>query len=98
MSGDKDQKVLDAIDEMNELHVELGRKAAELALSVLENVDPDEISVAAAVSLLRFGVELERKALLGGSEDGDGDDSDPFEDLAKQLGQTQPSAPTPEEG
>ena len=76
-------KQVDPIEEMNELHVEIGRKAAELALTVLETIDPSEIPVASAVSLLKFGVDLERKALLG-AEDG-ADDGDPFESLVKAM-------------
>ena len=78
----------DPVEEMNELHVELGRKAAELAMQVLEAIDPSEIPVASAVSLLKFGVELERKALLGA--EADGQEADPFEALAKALAGGQP--------
>ena len=73
----------DPVEEMNELHVELGKRAAELAMDVLESVDPDNIPVATAVSLLKFGVELERKALLGAEHDEDGD---PFEGLLTAMG------------
>jgi hypothetical protein len=69
---------------MNELHVELGRKAAELAMQVLESVNVVDIPVATAVSLLKFGVDLERKALLGA--EADGGDVDPFDQLAKAIG------------
>ena len=88
----------DPVEEMNELHVELGRKAAELAMQVLESVDVADIPVATAVSLLKFGVELERKALLGAEADGDG--SDPFDALAKAMGgqQSTPEKDKPEEG
>lgn len=74
----------DQIEDMNQAHCDLGRKAAELALDVLEGIDPSEIPVPSAVSLLKFGVELERKALLGSEEDEDG--ADPFDALAKALG------------
>lgn len=74
---------VDPIEEMNELHVELGRKAAELAMQVLESVNVADIPVATAVSLLKFGVDLERKALLGAEADSDG--SDPFDALAKAM-------------
>lgn len=70
-------------EEMNELHVELGRKAAELAMQVLETIRPEDIPVATAVALLKFGVELERKALLGAEVDDDGGDA--FDALAKVL-------------
>lgn len=79
----------ESVEEMNEAHAELGRKAAELALQVLENLDVSEIPVASAVSLLKFGIELERKALLGTESDGDGA-VDPFEALAKAMGQAAP--------
>jgi hypothetical protein len=82
----------DQIEAMNELHVELGRKAAELAMQVLESLNVQDIPVATAVSLLKFGVELERKALLGTEEDSDG--GDPFDALATAMMGGQP--PTPE--
>jgi ABC-type uncharacterized transport system substrate-binding protein len=69
---------------MNETHVEIGERAAELAMQVLESINPADIPVATAVSLLKFGVELQRKALLGVEADADG--GDPFEALAKALG------------
>jgi hypothetical protein len=83
----------DPIDAMNALHVAIGRKAAELALEVLEAADLSEIPFPSAVALLKFGVDLERKALLGVEEDGAG--ADPFENLAKALNQTDKK---PEEG
>lgn len=84
----------DPAEVMNELHADIGRKAAELALQVLESIDPKDIPVASAVALLRFGVELERKALLGVEDDGGG--ADPFETLAKTL--TSGQTDTPKEG
>jgi hypothetical protein len=75
--------VSDQIEAMNELHVELGRKAAELAMQVLESLNVQDIPVATAVSLLKFGVELERKALLGA--EADVGETDPFEALTKAL-------------
>lgn len=75
----------DAVEVMNQLHVDIGHKAAELALSVLDTVNPKDMSVASAVSLLKFGVELERKALLGVEEDAA--ESDPFEALIKTMNQ-----------
>jgi hypothetical protein len=75
--------VSDPVEAMNELHVELGRKAAELAMQVLESLDVDDIPVATAVSLLKFGVDLERKALLGA--EADAEHADPFDALAKAL-------------
>jgi len=74
---------VDPVAEMNETHVELGRKAAELAMEVLESLSVADIPVATAVSLLKFGVDLQRKALLGVEVDGE---SDPFDALAKALG------------
>jgi len=75
--------VSDPIEVMNETHVEIGERAAELAMQVLESISPADIPVATAVSLLKFGVELQRKALLGAEPDGE---SDPFDALAKALG------------
>jgi hypothetical protein len=70
---------------MYDLHVELGRKAAELAMQVLESVSVADIPVATAVALLKFGVELERKSLLGAEADDDGG-ADPFNALANAMG------------
>jgi hypothetical protein len=81
---------VDPIVEMNELHVELGRKAAEKAMEVLDTVALADIPVATAVALLKFGVDLERKALLGVEVDAE---NDPFEQL---LTGSQPAAPTEE--
>ena len=74
----------DPVEAMNELHVELGRKAAELAMDVLESLSVADIPVATAVALLKFGVELERKALLGAEADDGG--GDVFDALAKAMG------------
>jgi hypothetical protein len=84
---------VDPVEEMNELHVELARKAAKLAMEVLESVSAGDIPVASAVALLKFGVDLERKALLGVEPDGV---VDPFEALSKAM--AAPAATTPEEG
>ena len=74
---------VDPIEAMNQLHVDIGRKAAELALEVLTTVNPADIPFASAVSLLKFGVELERKALLGAEDDAAA--TDPFESLVKAM-------------
>jgi hypothetical protein len=74
---------VDPVTEMNELHVELGRKAAAKAMEVLESLSVSDIPVATAVSLLKFGVELERKALLG--VEADAASTDPFDALAQAL-------------
>lgn len=79
----------DSVEEMNEIHVELGRKAAAKAMEVLEALDIADIPVATAVALLKFGVELERKALLGVEVDAE---NDPFDDLLTGKG-GQPTAP-----
>lgn len=83
----------DSIAEMNEIHVKLGRKAAEKAMEVLDALNIADIPVATAVALLKFGVDLERKALLGVEVDAE---SDPFDALLKGG---QPAAPeeTPKE-
>lgn len=74
----------DPVEEMYEIHIALGRKAAELAMEVLESVSVDDIPVATAVALLKFGVDLERKSLIGAEADDDG--SDVFDQLAKAMG------------
>lgn len=73
---------VDPVEVMNGLHVDIGRKAAELALAVLEALQPADIPVASAVALLKFGVDLERKALLGAEDDAV---VDPFAALATAL-------------
>jgi len=73
---------VDPIEQMNQLHVDIGRRAAELALEVLTAVNPADIPFASAVSLLKFGVDLERKALLGAEDDAA---ADPFESLVKAM-------------
>jgi len=75
-------QAVQAVQAMNELHVELARKAARLAMSVLEGIDVNEIPVASAVALLKFGVDLERKALLGTEDDVE---ADPFAALADAM-------------
>ena len=85
---------VDPIEAMNELHVGLGRKAAELAMQVLESLSVQDIPVATAVSLLKFGVELERKALLG--VEADAVNADPFDALAQSLMGGQKTAPDEE--
>lgn len=70
------------VESMNELHIELARKAARLAIKVLEGAEVREFPVASAVSLLKFGVDLERKALLGVEPD---DGADPFDALAAAM-------------
>lgn len=82
----------DPVEEMNTSHVELGQKAAELAMQVLESMSVNDIPVATAVSLLKFGVDLQRKALLGAEAE---DDTDAFDALAKALGG--PPAPVKED-
>jgi hypothetical protein len=75
-----------AIKEMNRLHIELARKAATLALQVLEQAEVKDWTVSAAVSLLKLGVDLERKSVLGIEEaGGDGNEPDPFEALLNDL-------------
>lgn len=71
------------VESMYRLHVEIGRQAAQLALSVLQNADPADIPIAAAVQLLKFGVELERKSVLGVDESGD--EADPFDEIVQGL-------------
>lgn len=84
MAADKrtDEQIEDELRALNEQHKKLGRKAVEIALKVLDRVDPDDIPVNVAVQLLKFGAELERRAALGQDGD-DGDGEDPFEALVK---------------
>lgn len=75
----------DAAEVMRSLHIDIGQRAAELALRVLENTDPDKIPIPAAVSLLKFGVELERKSVLGKADEDEGPDL--FSALFGELGE-----------
>lgn len=72
----------EAVREMYELHRDVGRKALQIALDVLDKIDPAEIPVNVAVQLLKFGADLERRAVLGIEPEGD---DDPFSALAKSL-------------
>lgn len=79
-----DDEHAEQLREMYELHRTVGRAAMTKALAVINQLDLADIPVNVAVQLLKFGAELERRALLGvGSEDDDGDD--PFDALAKAL-------------
>lgn len=71
------------VQEMFELHRKVGRAAMQKALSVIDALDVDAIPVNVAVQLLRFGAELERRALLG--IDPDADAEDPFEALSRAM-------------
>jgi len=84
-----------AAEALNVLHGDIGQRAAELAMKVLESANPADIPFPAAVSLLKFGIELERKAKL--NEKPDGPQVDPFEQLAK-LASGQATTETPKEG
>ena len=65
------------------LHRDVGRRAMTKAMLVLDQIDAAEIPVNVAVQLLKFGAELERRAMLG-IEPVEGDD--PFDALSKSLG------------
>jgi hypothetical protein len=67
---------------MYELHRDVGRKAMTKAMEAIDNMDATEIPIAVAVQLLKFGADLERKAVLGIEPDGD---DDPFGQLAGAL-------------
>ena len=71
------------VKEMYELHRAVGRKAMTKALAVLDALDVDAIPVNVAVQLLKFGAELERRAVLG-IEPGVGED-DPFDALVAAM-------------
>lgn len=72
----------EAVRKMYELHRDLGRKAMTKAMAALDATDPLEIPVNVAVQLLKFGADLERRAVLGIEPDGD---DDPFSALAGAL-------------
>ena len=82
MSDASELATVEQLREMYELHRDLGRRAMTLAMTVLDNADPAEIPVNVAVQLLKFGADLERRALLGIEPD---DDADPFKELAKAV-------------
>lgn len=77
-----DAEHLQQLRQMYDLHKKVGRAALEKALEVLQRLDVDDIPVQVAVQLLKFGADLERRALLGVEPD---EDSDPFAELAKAL-------------
>jgi hypothetical protein len=70
------------VRQMYELHRDVGRKALELALDALSNANPADIPIDVAVRLLKFGADLERRAVLGIEPDGE---DDPFSKLAGAL-------------
>lgn len=72
----------EAVRKMYELHRDLGQKAMKKAMAALDAIDPLEIPVNVAVQLLKFGADLERRAVLGIEPDGD---DDPFGALAGAL-------------
>lgn len=71
-----------AVKAMFELHQRVGRKALEKALEALDLMDAGDIPIAVAVQLLKFGADLERRAVLGIEPDGE---DDPFSKLAGAL-------------
>jgi hypothetical protein len=79
---DVDPLHAEAVKAMYELHRDLGRRAMQLAMAVLDRTPPEDIPVGIAVQLLKFGADLERKALLGIEPDGE---ADPFGVLAGAL-------------
>lgn len=75
-----DQQAHDeVVRQMHELHRDVGRKALMKAMEALDQMDASTIPIDVAVRLLKFGSDLERKALLGIEPD---DDDDPFKSLA----------------
>lgn len=84
VSAEIDPDVLHAeeLRQMYELHRDLGRRAMQKAMQVLDQLDPEDIPVNVAVQLLKFGADLERRALLGIEPDAE---HDPFDQLAKAM-------------
>ena len=72
----------EAVKLMYELHVDVGRRALQKALAAIDLMDPADIPINVAVQLLKFGADLERRALLGIEPD---HDDDPFRTLAGRL-------------
>lgn len=79
----------EAVREMYELHRDVGRKALQIALQVLDQTDPSMIPVNVAVQLLKFGADLERRAVLGIEPEGE---DDPFSALAGAMDSSSNSA------
>jgi hypothetical protein len=73
----------EAVKEMYELHVQVGRAALTKALAAIDAMQPADIPINVAVQLLKFGADLERRALLGIEPEGE---DDPFGNLAGRLG------------
>lgn len=67
---------------MYELHRDVGRAALQKAMAVLDQIDAADIPIAVAVQLLKFGADLERKAVLGIEPDAE---TDPFQKLSGAL-------------
>ena len=83
MSDAEDPAHAEQVKAMYELHREVGRKALVKAMEVLDQMNVDDIPIDVAVRLLKFGADLERKAVLGIEPD---DEDDPFSKLAGALG------------
>ena len=77
-----DAEHAEQLREMYDLHRRVGRAALQKALDVLNQVTADDIPMPVAVQLLKFGAELERRALLGIEPD---EDDDPFAELVKAM-------------
>jgi hypothetical protein len=83
MSNDAEELAhAEQVREMYELHRDVGRKALQLALDALANIDPSTIPIDVAVRLLKFGADLERRAVLGIEPEGE---DDPFAALSGTL-------------
>lgn len=96
MSDEPDGQVVDAdgnpvvsddeIVAMNRVHAKLGQEVAEAAQQALVALGFEVLPATSLVQLLKFGVDLQRKALLGIEPDDKGE-ADPFAELAKSLTQ-----------
>jgi hypothetical protein len=78
----EDQAHAEAVNEMFELHRDIGRRALAKAMAVLDQIDAADIPINVAVQLLKFGADLERRAVLGIEPEGE---QDPFSALAGVL-------------
>lgn len=88
----EDQERLEAIRSMHKTHRTAGRAALMKALQALQMMHPESMPPSTVARLLELGAKLERATLLTSVEElqgieveGDEDDEDPWERIARQL-------------